>query len=1256
MASSSRPQVIYDVFLSFRGEDTRNGFTSHLNAALCRMKIKTFIDDGLRRGDWISSSLVEAIEGSKISIIIFSKNYASSKWCLQELVKILECKEKYGQIVIPIFYHADPSDVRKQTGSFGDALAKLEVRFQTEEEMLQGRRWRNALTEAANISGFDSNIVRLESTLIEKIIKDVLKRLNNMCSGCKNLVGVAMKVRTIKSLLSNGSSNVCKVGIWGMGGIGKTTIANAVFNEISSQFEGFYFIQNIREESEKHGPIQLQEKLLSTLLEDEHPNIRHASTIERLGRKKVLIVFDDVTHINQINELIGDLENLGAGSQIIITTRDKQVLVSCNVDHDRICEIKGLYDDESFQLFSQHAFKQNHPIDEDYMELSNQVIRYAKGVPLALKVLGSFLLNREKYEWESTLEKLKNCPNQDIQTVLKISYDGLDVEEKNLFLDIACFFNGWDECLVRIFSSSIGLRVLIDRALITITYREVRVHDLLQEMGMEIVRQESLNKLGERSRLWLDNDVYNVLNKNKVCTKKISFQLLFYTNFLVGTDKIQGVRFNMSEIRVTDLNPHAFSKMDYLRLLIVDTSKYEGKYNNVHGFEGLQSDFTELRCLFWDFYPFQSLPSKFYPQNLVVLKMRHSELKQWTGIKDLANLKLIDLSHSEHLFELPDLSEAQNLECLILEDCTSLSEIIPPTRNLNKLVNLNLRNCKSLTSLPTGLQSKSLKDVILSGCSNLETCPMIACNMEQLCLDGTAIKELSSSIESSSRLVELNLKDCLWLESLPSSVCNLESLQQLDLSGLVYLKMVPEFPRRIEELYLDRTAIEQLSSSIENASNLVRLSLKDCSSLRSLPNGLSKLKSLKYICISGCSKLHILPEDIGHLQSLEVLEATGNSKDCLGLESLPSSIHNLNLRFLNLSGLVYLKMVPEFPRRIEELYLDGTAIEQLSSSIENASNLVRLSLKDCSSLRSLPNGMSKLKSLKYICISGCSKLHILPEDIGHLQSLEVLEANGTSIGEIPSSMTGPLSPGQSGLQFLRRLNLNHCSLTQLPNNLDRISLLRELELEGNNFENLPTSIVNLSKLKLLNIRVCNRLKSLPKLPSNIEELRADNCKRLKAISGLKNLNQRHCGRKLSFPNCVSLNWNVVRDIFHDAALDLYSDEFEVFKYEKVAGKPQGVMCFPGSEIPEWFNIQSSGSVIELPQGSFNHKKFLGFVFCVIVKGQGSSNFLNVEYEFLVKCLNEYMTFDKKLLSVGPTYIKSDHDKEVRGPFGVHSRI
>ena len=119
MASSYRNNKKYDVFVSFRGEDTRDNFTSHLYSALCRQNIQTFIDDQLNRGDEISESLVNAIEVSHISVIIFSESYASSRWCLDELVKILECKKEYAQIVIPVFYRVDPSDVRNQTGPLG---------------------------------------------------------------------------------------------------------------------------------------------------------------------------------------------------------------------------------------------------------------------------------------------------------------------------------------------------------------------------------------------------------------------------------------------------------------------------------------------------------------------------------------------------------------------------------------------------------------------------------------------------------------------------------------------------------------------------------------------------------------------------------------------------------------------------------------------------------------------------------------------------------------------------------------------------------------------------------------------------------------------------------------------------------------------------------------------------------------------------------------------------------------------------------
>ena len=151
-SSSSTSQWRYEVFLSFRGEDTRKSFTDHLYAALKRNGIITFRDEEeLERGQSISK-LFEAIEESHIAIIIFSKNYASSKWCLKELAKINECRKEIGLIVLPIFYNVEPSDIKKQTGIFEQAFIDHQKCF--EVNIKEVETWRTALKEVANISGW----------------------------------------------------------------------------------------------------------------------------------------------------------------------------------------------------------------------------------------------------------------------------------------------------------------------------------------------------------------------------------------------------------------------------------------------------------------------------------------------------------------------------------------------------------------------------------------------------------------------------------------------------------------------------------------------------------------------------------------------------------------------------------------------------------------------------------------------------------------------------------------------------------------------------------------------------------------------------------------------------------------------------------------------------------------------------------------------------------------------------------------------
>ncbi|GAU48798.1 hypothetical protein TSUD_81470 [Trifolium subterraneum] len=500
----------YDVFLSFRGVDTRDNFTSHLYAELCRKKIETFIDYRLKRGDEINSSLIKAIEESLIYVVILSKHYASSSWCLDELTEILKCKEKYGREVIPVFYEVDPADVRHQRKSYADDFAKHQERNSGKVD-----EWKAALNQVAGLSGWHSQVTRPESKLVIETVNDIVKKLNRcVLSNYQGMIGIDKHIEQIQTLLHLESSSI--IGIWGMGGIGKSTIASAIYSKLITNFNSGCIILNVYQEIEKIGLQSVRIKYLSQLLGEEITSSEYNFTFDpRLKRIKVLLVFDDVKDSDQLEHLIGTPGNFGKGSRIIVTSRDKQVLKNANVDETKIYEVTKMDSQDSLQLFFSFAFKRNNP-EEPYVSLSKKVLNYAQGLPLALKVLGKFLQGRQKEEWESQLQKLEKLPHPDIFNLLKLSYDGLDDDQKNIFLDIACFYRGEYVKVVEHtldccgFFTRIGMKVLEDRNIwrppwgpgktILRPYTNITVNAMEQEQVVETESDE--DTLEESQALW----------------------------------------------------------------------------------------------------------------------------------------------------------------------------------------------------------------------------------------------------------------------------------------------------------------------------------------------------------------------------------------------------------------------------------------------------------------------------------------------------------------------------------------------------------------------------------------------------------------------------------------------------------------------------------------------------------------------------------------------------------------------------------
>uniref|UniRef100_A0A2N9HSQ1 TIR domain-containing protein n=1 Tax=Fagus sylvatica TaxID=28930 RepID=A0A2N9HSQ1_FAGSY len=598
-------------------------------------------------------SYLKAIEQSRFAIVILSSNYASSTWCLDELTKIIDCEKNMGMTVLPVFYDVEPSDVRKQMGTFAEAFIEHEKRFK--ESIEQVKKWRAALSHVGNLAGWPV-MNSYHSEVIQSIVGLISRNLSYEFSEyTEGLVGINSRVAELESCLAVGLNDVRFIGIWAMGGMGKTTLARVVYQMVSQEFEACSFIDDVRVVSEKKGLLKLQQKLISEILkettlilEDTYKGVLVIKS--RLRHKRIFLVLDDVNQLDQLKMLAGKHDWFGSGSRIIITTRDEHLLKTYEVDE--IYEVKGLNDEDALHLFCLNAFKKEN-VPADYFKMSKIFLKYAGGLPLALEVLGSFLFGKSIIEWKSALERLKEFPDSKVLQVLQISFDGLHDSEKEIFLHIACFFNHEKKNHVKEILDilglypDIGLKELINKSLLKILDKDILwMHDLLQEMGRYIVRQECPNEPGKRSRLWLYKDIEKILKTNK------------------GTEAVQAI--DVRTIYTEKLEP------DELVQLHLQWSKIERLWIGIKNFDKLK--FIDMAN----------------SSNLIITP-------DFTGVPNLKELVLQNCTNLQEIH--PSIGILKKLILLNLKGCGKLSSL-PSKFEMESLVILSFTGCLSIKKIP----------------------------------------------------------------------------------------------------------------------------------------------------------------------------------------------------------------------------------------------------------------------------------------------------------------------------------------------------------------------------------------------------------------------------------------------------------------------------------------------------------------------------------------------------------------------------
>nr|XP_011461852.1 PREDICTED: TMV resistance protein N-like isoform X2 [Fragaria vesca subsp. vesca] len=438
-SSSSAVKWKYDVFLSFRGEDTRWSFTSHLCHWLTKRGIKTFMDDqGLEVGDPISPNVLKAVEESRLAIVVLSPNYASSTWCLEELAKICQFMEG-GHRILPVFYAVNSREVRYQKGSFQDAFTKHERFGRYGSEKVQ--QWREALRKVGSLSGWFAQDYKDEIEVIEAIVESVCSKIYT--AGFEVFDAPRRAMDEVMKALKD--EEVTAIGVYGVGGVGKTTMVQQVCAKVWDEWMFHHVVKAVVSKNPDLRKIQgTLADMLELELEEETEIGRSRRLMQKIrGGSRILIILDDIW------ESI-DLSNIGipsydelqrCNSKVLLITRTHNVLYAMECQSN-IC-LDVLSEEDSWTLFMNRARMSFE--STNFYDVARKVARECAGLPIALIAVAKALGDKED-NWKEAAQRLKASQPANpedgkvVFNCIKLSYDYLGSDDARSCFLLCCLF------------------------------------------------------------------------------------------------------------------------------------------------------------------------------------------------------------------------------------------------------------------------------------------------------------------------------------------------------------------------------------------------------------------------------------------------------------------------------------------------------------------------------------------------------------------------------------------------------------------------------------------------------------------------------------------------------------------------------------------------------------------------------------------------------------------------------------------------